>query len=121
MKRWQEALGRLLKEAREKRGVKQEIIASLLKVTKQQYSKYESGTNAISAFNLFEACRRLDLDIHKLIGENEPRFIVKLDPGLLNSPLKYELLHAVHRLTNEQTQTVINLIKALTGSDEPSL
>lgn len=52
-----------LKEKRNFSGFSVKFMAERLGVSFQQYSKYENGTNRISAGNLYELCSKLGWDI----------------------------------------------------------
>lgn len=60
------ALGSLLKEYRERQGLKQSDIAEKLGTTKAAISNYESGYRAISAKALKDYCKAIDISVDEI-------------------------------------------------------
>lgn len=55
-----------LKEAREKRGIKQKAVADALKVTRQTYAKYEESPREMPVFQAEAACAFIGCDISEI-------------------------------------------------------
>lgn len=54
-------IGRKIKERRESLNLKQKQLASLLKITSQQLSKYEKGSNRMAVSRLYEVAKILSV------------------------------------------------------------
>ena len=59
---------RRLKEIREDRDLTQEDLAKVLQVKQQQYQRWESGVNKLSAENLIALCKFYNLSADYLLG-----------------------------------------------------
>lgn len=57
-----------LKEIREKRNLKQEDIAKILKIDRSQISKYESGKQNLNSEQIIEICKTLKISADYLLG-----------------------------------------------------
>ena len=56
-------IGQRIREARQPRGMTQEVLANGLGITFQQVQKYENGSNRISAARLYDIAQVLGLPI----------------------------------------------------------
>ncbi|WAJ26825.1 helix-turn-helix domain-containing protein [Antarcticirhabdus aurantiaca] len=65
------ALATRIREARISKGLTQSALADEIGVTYQQYQKYESGQNRITAARLFRLARALDLPISRFFSLDE--------------------------------------------------
>ncbi len=64
-------ISKKLKEKRQASHLTMKFIAKHLGVSMQQYQKYESGLNRISAGNLYELCSKLEWDIQEFFDDNK--------------------------------------------------
>lgn len=55
-----------LREAREKRGIKQQAVADALKVTRQTYAKYEENPRIMPIYKAEAACEFIGCDIGQI-------------------------------------------------------
>jgi transcriptional regulator with XRE-family HTH domain len=66
-------LRKLLREARNKRGLTQTALAVVLRKPQSFVSKYESGERLLSFVETIDVCRALNLDPKALLREYLPR------------------------------------------------
>ena len=64
MKRYNE----ILKELREDKDLKQETVANYLKITKQQYSLYETGRREFKIKHIIELCKFYNVSADYILG-----------------------------------------------------
>lgn len=69
MSRFDEDLGRALRECRESRGYTQQRIAENLGVSKMTISYWESGKHAMLAENLKRYCKFLDVSVQSILDK----------------------------------------------------
>ncbi len=55
-----------LKEAREKRGIKQKAVAEALKITRQTYAKYEDDPRLMTVYQAEAACDFIGCDLDQI-------------------------------------------------------
>ena len=60
-----------LKEAREKKGLSQKEIATILKTTQEQYSRYERGERALPITHYITLAKFYNVSIDYLVGLKE--------------------------------------------------
>lgn len=58
----------ILKELREDNDLKQETVASYLKITKQQYSLYETGRREFKVKHIIELCKFYGVSADYVLG-----------------------------------------------------
>lgn len=58
----------ILREIREDNDLKQEYIASILKITKQQYSLYETGKRKLPIHHLKTLCEYYEVSADYILG-----------------------------------------------------
>src|ERR1700730_790325 len=111
-------LGRRIRDERERQALTQEKLADVIKVTKQQLSKYETGKDGISAIRLCQLARYLQVDIRTFYdGENRDHISsIDIDQCLLTEPDVPELLRNWHKLTKEQRHVLIGLLQVMADS-----
>jgi transcriptional regulator with XRE-family HTH domain len=56
-------IGIRMRDRRRARGMTQQQLADLLKISFQQIQKYETGANRVSAARLFEICEAMDVSL----------------------------------------------------------
>jgi len=61
----------ILKELREDNDLKQETVASYLKITKQQYSLYETGKREFKVKHIIELCKFYSVSADYVLGLSE--------------------------------------------------
>lgn len=67
-----------MRDLREDHDLKQEAIAIMLKITRQQYQLYESGKRRLPIEKLIEICKFYDISADYLLGfTNEPKPLPK--------------------------------------------
>lgn len=59
-------VGSVLKEARKFKGLKQKEVANLLKMTQQQYSRFENGVFELNYGQIIELCNLYDITPNEL-------------------------------------------------------
>ena len=60
-----------LKQAREKRGIKQMAVADAIGVTRQTYAKYEENQLAMTVKQAVDACHFIGCDINEIFFGSE--------------------------------------------------
>lgn len=68
-------IGRLLREAREKRQKKQTEIAQAIGVSPSAISQWERGEKDPKLHNIYKFCQYLDITIDELLGIHEERVL----------------------------------------------
>lgn len=58
----------ILKELREDNDLKQETVANILKITKQQYSLYETGKREFKVRHIIELCKFYNVSADYVLG-----------------------------------------------------
>ena len=56
-----EQVGKNIKEARKIKGLMQKEMASILKMTQQQYSRFETGKYELNYYQIVKICKLLDI------------------------------------------------------------
>ncbi|MBQ8444116.1 MAG: helix-turn-helix transcriptional regulator [Clostridia bacterium] len=64
-----EQVGRVLKEARKFKGLTQKEVASLLLMTQQQYSRFETGKFELNYQQIVKLCEILDITPNDLFDK----------------------------------------------------
>ena len=64
-------VGRRLKESRQQCGMKQREVAALLKMTQQQYSRFENGVFELNYDQIRFLCKLFDISADYLLGLKE--------------------------------------------------
>jgi transcriptional regulator with XRE-family HTH domain len=115
------ALGAAVRIRRRTIGMSQEALAEQCGVSFQQIQKYENGANRISFSRLVQIaralrCRVIDLmDVLDTPGQ-EPTGDMDL-LGRMRTPGALELLAAFERLPPDARNSLVNFMRALTGSE----
>lgn len=112
-------LGRRIREQRERQGLTQEKLADVIKVTKQQLSKYENGEDGISAIRLGKLARYLQVDIHTFYDDekhSDHKASIDIDQCLLTEPDVPEVLRNWHNIKEEQRRALIGLLQVMANS-----
>src|ERR1700730_13949144 len=105
-------LGRRIREERERQGLTQEKLADVIKVTKQQLSKYEACKEG-------KLARYLQVDVRTFYDDEnhrDPIASIDIDPCLLTEPDVPELLRNWHKLKKEQRRALIGLLQVMANS-----
>ncbi len=104
----------IAKKLREKRRLSNltiKFMAQSLGVSMQQYQKYESGLNRISAGNLYELCSKFEWDIKEFFDGNK-----KYDTdNMINKASTAEIIKLGTLLANAE-KGIKNLVLGVIGS-----
>jgi transcriptional regulator with XRE-family HTH domain len=111
-------LGRRIREERKRKELTQENLAHVIKVSKQQLSKYETAKDGISAICLGRLARYLQVDIRTFYDDESRDHIssIDIDKCLLTEPDVPELLRSWHKLKKEQRRALIGLLQVMANS-----
>lgn len=63
----------ILKELREDNDLRQEVVANHLKITKQQYSLYETGKREFKIKHIIELCKFYNVSADYILGLSSKR------------------------------------------------
>lgn len=111
-------IGRKIKLRRIQLGFSQAEIGKLLKLTYQQFQKYESGTNRVSASRLYKIAKILKVPITYFFDGIEEDFndVIK-NPSFNKDILKMNKFFS--KLNNaKMRKAFIDLLKCLTNKDK---
>lgn len=61
-------VGQVIKEAHKLKGLTQKEVASILRMTQQQYSRFENGIFELNYQQIIDICRLLDISPNDLFG-----------------------------------------------------
>lgn len=61
-------VGQVIKEARKLKGLTQKEVASIFRMTQQQYSRFENGIFELNYQQIIDICRLLDISPNDLFG-----------------------------------------------------
>lgn len=61
-------VGQVIKEARKLKGLTQKEVASIFRMTQQQYSRFENGIFELNYQQILDICRLLDISPNDLFG-----------------------------------------------------
>ena len=92
-------IGECLKNIRKNNSIKKTDITKILNVSSQQLTKYENGTNRISASKLILLLEKLGIDFNIFFNNN----------------INKELLFYFNKINDEEIKdSIINLLKSIT-------
>ena len=105
-------IGKRLKEIREIKGISLEKLASELKITSQQYQKYENGEQDIPVGFLYEAANFFEMEMTALITGEEPKLkvysIVRNGKGLtVNRRKEYNYQDVAYNFIGKKAETFL--------------
>lgn len=83
-KAWAYKIGRTVAELREKKDLKQEVVARASGMGRKTLSDLENGNRAFTIDSLISVLRAMDVDIWQLFGGK---------PDGLKRPIEYEVMH----------------------------
>ena len=63
-----EVVGKNLKQARKDKGLTQNDVAKIMKMTQQQYSRFENGVFELNYSQIFELCELYDITPNELFN-----------------------------------------------------
>lgn len=108
------AVGNRIRLTRKARGISAQTLGEHLDVSFQQVTKYEKGSNRVSASMLIRIAHRLDTTVAALVGEDET---IKAAPDELSaficSPAGLRLAEAAKALPANAQASLINVALAM--------
>jgi transcriptional regulator with XRE-family HTH domain len=110
-------VGRLVRARRLAIGMPQTELAEALGLTFQQIQKYERGANRISAANLFEIARKLDVPLASLFegldGSSEGQSPLSEFTDFIELPGSQTLAQSYVGLTAKQRKMLVDLARSM--------
>ncbi len=110
-------VGRLVRARRLAIGMPQTELAEALGLTFQQIQKYERGANRISAANLFEIARKLDVPLASLFegldGSGEGQSPLSEYTDFIELPGSQTLAQSYVGLTAKQRKMLVDLARSM--------
>ncbi|MBQ8473312.1 MAG: helix-turn-helix transcriptional regulator [Alphaproteobacteria bacterium] len=76
--RFYHELGKQIRKVRELRGLSQKDMAVYLRITNQQYQKYEAGNNRMGVWFLYKISQFLDVSFAKIVFPENPNNIIRM-------------------------------------------